>query len=90
MKFRAPLLGAVAVLTVLTLFPPSRLSRSEAQEPAAQTQIPPGTAQTTLPPQTALPQGSAPLRVMVDKSLLINTTETIKRVSVTDPGVAFV
>ncbi len=27
---------------------------------------------------------------MVDKSLLINTTETIKRVSVTDPGVAFV
>src|SRR6202035_6154908 len=30
----------------------------------------------------------APLRVMVDKSLLINTTEQIKRVSVTDPSVA--
>ncbi len=90
MKFRAPLLAAAAVLTVLTLFPPSRFSRSEAQEPAAQTQIPPGTTQTTLPPQTTQPQGSAPLRVMVDKSLLINTTETIKRVSVTDPGVAFV
>ncbi len=33
-------------------------------------------------------QGSAPLRVMVGKSLLINTTERIKRVSVTDPTVA--
>lgn len=32
--------------------------------------------------------GSAPLRVMVGKSILINTTERIKRVSVTDPGVA--
>jgi pilus assembly protein CpaC len=33
-------------------------------------------------------QGSAPLRVMVGKSLLINTTERLKRVSVTDPTVA--
>jgi len=32
--------------------------------------------------------GAAPLRVMVGKSLLINTTERLKRVSVTDPGVA--
>lgn len=32
--------------------------------------------------------GSAPLRVMVGKSLLINTTERLKRVSVTDPSVA--
>ncbi len=43
-------------------------------------------AQTTLPAQ---PQGSAPLRVMVDKSLLINTTERLKRISVTDPSVAY-
>ena len=43
-------------------------------------------AQTTLPAQA---QGSAPLRVMVDKSLLINTTERLKRISVTDPTVAF-
>src|SRR5208282_5398016 len=49
---------------------------------------PPATSQTTLPPQSAQPQGSAPLRVMVDKSLLINTTEQIKRISVTDPNVA--
>ena len=32
--------------------------------------------------------GAAPLRVMVGKSLLINTTERLKRVSVTDPTVA--
>ncbi len=33
-------------------------------------------------------QGAAPLRVMVGKSLLINTTERLKRISVTDPNVA--
>ncbi len=47
---------------------------------------------TTLPPQQASPstepQGSAPLRVMVGKSLLINTSERLKRISVTDPAVA--
>jgi len=32
--------------------------------------------------------GAAPLRVMVGKSLLIKTTERLKRVSVTDPSVA--
>jgi len=32
--------------------------------------------------------GGAPLRVMVGKSLLINTTERLKRVSVTDPAIA--
>jgi len=48
-------------------------------------QAPPATA--SLPPQTEAP-GAAPLRVMVGKSLLINTTERLKRVSVTDPAVA--
>jgi pilus assembly protein CpaC len=33
-------------------------------------------------------QGAAPLRVLVGKSLLINTTERLRRVSVTDPTVA--
>src|SRR5229473_8126373 len=50
------------------------------QQPAANT-----------PPQTATPaasEGPAPLRVMVGKSLLINTTDRLKRVSVTDPEVA--
>jgi pilus assembly protein CpaC len=53
-------------------------SQGDAQGPAA-------TAQT---PSEAESHGAAPLRVMVGKSLLINTTERLKRVSVTDPGVA--
>ena len=72
----------------------SSLGRTSLQQPGTpaspspQEQVPPST-QTTLPPQSAQPQGSAPLRVMVDKSLLINTTERLKRISVTDPSVAF-
>ena len=72
----------------------SSLGRTSLQQPGTpaspspQDQVPPST-ETTLPPQSAQPQGSAPLRVMVDKSLLINTTERLKRISVTDPSVAF-
>jgi pilus assembly protein CpaC len=51
------------------------------------TQAPSATQTTSLPPSMAT-QGSAPLRVMVGKSLLINTTERIRRVSVTDPNIA--
>jgi pilus assembly protein CpaC len=57
---------------------------AQAQNPA-----PTGTQTTTLPPQTQQSQGSAPLRVMVGKSLLINTTERLRRISVTDPGIAY-
>ena len=49
--------------------------------------VPPPAGQATLPAASA--QSSAPLRVMVDKSLLINTTERLKRISVTDPNVAY-
>jgi pilus assembly protein CpaC len=46
-------------------------------------------AQTTIQPSPApAPEGPAPLRVMVGKSLLINTTDRLKRVSVTDPEIA--
>jgi pilus assembly protein CpaC len=47
------------------------------------------TQTTTLPPQSQQPQGAAPLRVMVGKSLLINTTERLRRISITDPGIAY-
>jgi len=47
----------------------------------------PSTAATSSYPQSVT-AGAAPLRVMVGKSLLINTTERLKRVSVTDPAVA--
>ncbi len=88
MKFRTPLIVDAALLILLPVFALSRLAMGETQQPSPQEQIPPATAQTTLPPPSAPAQGSAPLRVMVDKSLLINTTEQIKRISVTDPSVA--
>jgi len=91
MKFRTTLLTAVTLWFWVT---GSSLGRTSLQQPGTsaspspQDQVPPST-QTTLPPQSAQPQGSAPLRVMVDKSLLINTTERLKRISVTDPSVAY-
>ncbi len=61
-----------------------------AQQPAAPApSVPPeqtAPAATQAPAQA--PSGSAPLRVMVGKSLLINTSDRLKRVSVTDPTVA--
>jgi pilus assembly protein CpaC len=56
---------------------PAAAGQTENQSPAA-------ISQTSTPEQ----QGGAPLRVMVNKSLLINTTERLKRISVTDPNVA--
>jgi pilus assembly protein CpaC len=60
-----------------------------ATAPAAQTPSAEGQSPASVSPaQTAEAQGAAPLRVMVNKSLLINTTERLKRISVTDPNVA--
>src|SRR5258708_18114498 len=55
------------------------------QQPAAEPPQSPPPAQTETPAANEAP---APLRVMVGKSLLINTTDRLKRVSVTDPDVA--
>jgi pilus assembly protein CpaC len=97
MKVRTTLFVAVAMSFLVPAFvrPGSAQAEALSQQPATQApQDPtpplasPLAAQTTLPAQSAQPQGSAPLRVMVDKSLLINTTEQIKRISVTDPSVA--
>ena len=60
-----------------------------AQQPDSGAQAPSTTQTATLPSQAQTPQGSAPLRVMVGKSLLINTTERLKRISITDPAIAF-
>ena len=93
MKVRTTLFVAVTISALLAVFVLPGLALAEAlpQQPAIQAPqepTPPAAAQTTLPAQSGQPQGSAPLRVMVDKSLLINTTEQIKRISVTDPAVA--
>ena len=61
----------------------SASSQNQDNAPAAQ----PSTTTTPASGQSVTP-GAAPLRVMVGKSLLINTTERLKRVSVTDPTVA--
>lgn len=92
MKVCTTLYAVVAALLLLTVFFPQSQALAEAMPQAAsqtpQEAVPPSTPQATLPPSTAAAQGSAPLRVMVGKSLLINTTEAIKRISVTDPTVA--
>jgi pilus assembly protein CpaC len=88
MKVRASLLG---VLLFTVAFVPAAFSEIMQQADTAgqaQSPAPSGTQTTTLPAQSQ-PQGSAPLRVMVGKSLLINTTERLKRLSVTDPAIAF-
>ncbi len=88
MNVRMPLL---AVLLCVAAFAPSAVAEIAQQSdgPAApQSSAPTGTQTATLPAQSPA-QGSAPLRVMVGKSLLINTTERLKRISVTDPGIAF-
>lgn len=58
-----------------------------AAQPAPEQAQPAGPDASSQAPQ-AVAQGAAPLRVMVGKSLLINTTERLKRVSVTDDAVA--
>ncbi len=62
---------------------PAPNAQAAAQQPAGESSTPPASQ-----PSQVEARGSAPLRVMVGKSLLINTTERIKRVSVTDPTVA--
>jgi len=92
------LVAAVVLLGAATMFartvaaagnPPaasatvSASSQNQDNAPAAQS----STANTSASGQSVT-AGAAPLRVMVGKSLLINTTERLKRVSVTDPAVA--
>jgi len=60
----------------------------EAPQAAPSQAAPQGPAATAQTSSESESRGAAPLRVMVGKSLLINTTERLKRVSVTDPGVA--
>jgi len=80
---------ALSLVSSLLAVPEFALAEAWPQQVPPQAAPSPAASQTTLPPQSAQPQGAAPLRVMVDKSLLINTTERLKRISVTDPTVAY-
>ena len=86
MNVRAFLLGAWMIAALL-VFPgfSEILQQPDAPGPSQA----PATTQTTTLPQSQPAPGSAPLRVMVGKSLLINTTERLRRISVTDPGIAY-
>jgi len=82
-----PQLAGAAMVGLLLL---SGIAQARPQDPAA---AQPAQQPVEHPSSASLPSpnettGAAPLRVMVGKSLLINTSERLKRVSVTDPGVA--
>lgn len=87
MKVRTILFVGVALGLLLPVLAGAEAQQTETPPAVAQEPVAPA-AQATLPPPSAQ-QASAPLRVMVDKSLLINTTERLKRISVTDPTVAY-
>ncbi|MBZ5572701.1 MAG: type II and III secretion system protein family protein [Acidobacteriia bacterium] len=68
-----PVLLGVSIVATCQQQPPASGGALQAE----QAQVPPAES-----------QGTAPLRVMVGKSILINTTERLKRVSVTDATIA--
>jgi pilus assembly protein CpaC len=80
---------SLVLIAVGSAYSQNQPPAAPAGEPAAQAPepVPASSQSTTEGPQGGTPS-SAPLRVMVGKSLLINTTERLKRVSVTDPSVA--
>jgi pilus assembly protein CpaC len=89
MTVRLARLSAFAALLLLCSLAWGERLLQEAQPPVAQK--PEGPPADQHPVSATLPageSGAAPLRVMVGKSLLINTSERLKRVSVTDPAVA--
>jgi pilus assembly protein CpaC len=92
MKVRTLVLKGLAVLVLGSGLvagsqePPAPSAAPDVQ-PASEQSAPQSPMAATQAAQTEN-QSAAPLRVMVGKSLLINTTERIKRVSVTDATIA--
>ena len=87
MILRASFLGA-SLLTVFLVPAFSEIMQQPEAQGQPQTPASTSTQTTTLPAQSQQTPGSFPLRVMVGKSLLINTTERLKRISITDPAIA--
>jgi len=80
------------VVTVVVSASMAAIAQDQPPAPSAATPAPeqvpaPGPGASSQAPQ-AEAQGAAPLRVLVGKSLLINTTERLKRISVTDDAIA--
>ncbi len=89
MKLRTSFFGALLLGAAFVLAASAESMQQAETTPQAQTPVPTQTQTATIPAQSQQVQGSAPLRVMVGKSLLINTTERLKRISITDPSIAF-
>ena len=89
MKLLTSLLGALLLAAAFVLAASAETMQQAETTPQPQAPAPTQTQTATLPSQSQQTQGSAPLRVMVGKSLLINTTERLKRISITDPSIAF-
>jgi pilus assembly protein CpaC len=89
MRVRTSLLAAMLISVTFLRPAYSEMLQQPDTTGQPQGQAPNTTQTTNLPPESQQPQGSAPLRVMVGKSLLINTTERLKRISVTDPAIAY-
>src|SRR5882672_4993018 len=91
-KLRRHVAGVMLSVLLLLAVGFAEMLRQEAAPPQqpAQPAIPPPVEHPSSAsiPSPAEATGAAPLRVMVGKSLLINTSEKLKRVSVTDPNVA--
>jgi pilus assembly protein CpaC len=89
MKVRTSWPGAFLFAALLVLPASAEIMQQAGAATQSQNSAPTATQTTTLPPQSQQqPAGSAPLRVMVGKSLLINTTERLRRISVTDAAIA--
>src|SRR5208337_553882 len=67
---------------------PATASAASQNAPSQNQDTAPAVQPSTPASSQSVTAGAAPLRVMVGKSLLINTTERLRRVSVTDPSVA--
>jgi len=87
MNVRTTMFGILLLTAALSLPAFSEIVQQADSAPQAQAPVPTETQTTTIP-APAQPQGSAPLRVMVGKSLLINTTERLRRISITDDNIA--
>jgi pilus assembly protein CpaC len=81
------MLGTLSILWLLAASIGATAQEQRAPQPAPEQAPAPAPGASSQAPQ-AEAQGAAPLRVMVGKSLLINTTERLKRVSVTDDAIA--
>jgi pilus assembly protein CpaC len=89
MKVRKPLIGILPLVALLAVNAMGEILQQAGATDQSQAQPSATSTQTTTLPAQQQSQGSAPLRVMVGKSLLINTTERLKRISVTDDAIAF-